>query len=83
VLRYTSITVDFDDSFGERMRGFLREIVPDAACDNPECIFAGEFFAIGSVDVQVWCTVGIAFKNDRRHVDDWTFSQFLFELIVF
>ena len=33
-------TVDLDDSFGEGLRGFLRQVVPDAARDDPVCVFA-------------------------------------------
>src|SRR5215203_2662049 len=29
------VTVDFDDSFGEGLRGFLRQVVPNAALDDP------------------------------------------------
>ena len=43
------MAVDFDDCIGEGLRGFLRQIVPDAAFDNPKCIFAREFLAIGGV----------------------------------
>ena len=36
------IPIDFDDSFGEGFRSFLRQIVPDAAGDGPVHIFARE-----------------------------------------
>jgi hypothetical protein len=41
-----SITVDVDDSFGKGMRRFLRQIVADAALDEPLGIFAGELCRI-------------------------------------
>ena len=78
-----SKAVDFDDSFGEGLWGFLRQVVPDAAGDNPEFIFAREFFAIAGVVVRVWCAVGITFKGDRRYGDDWTCKELLFVLVVF
>ena len=42
-----SIEVHVDHGLGEGLRGFLRQIVPDAALDDPVRIFAGELLAIG------------------------------------
>jgi hypothetical protein len=48
-----SITVDFYDSVPKLLRGFLRQIVPDAALDDPVRIFAREFLGVGT-GVRVW-----------------------------
>ena len=57
--------------------------MPDAAGDDPEGIFAREFFAVGSVVVGVWRAVGVTFENDCGHCDHWACSELLFILIVF
>ena len=77
-----SITIDFDDRFGKGLRGFLRQIVPDAALDDPVRIFAGEFLGIGA-GVRVWCAIGITFKGDGGHGDDRTFGKPLFQIVIF
>jgi hypothetical protein len=40
-------SIDVNHGLGKGLRSFLRQIVPDAAGDDPVCIFAGEFLAIG------------------------------------
>ena len=47
VLRWELEAVYVDDSLGEGLRGFLREVVSDAAGDEPVVILAGELVAIG------------------------------------
>jgi len=42
-----SITIDFYDSLGKFLRSFLRQIVPDAALDDPVRLFFREFLGIG------------------------------------
>jgi hypothetical protein len=69
-----SITVDFYDSLGKGLRGFLRQIVTDAAVDDPVYIFAGEFVGIGTA-IRVWCIIGITFKGNGGHGDDRTFGK--------
>jgi hypothetical protein len=49
----------FDNSFGKGLRGFLRQIVPDAALDDAVRIFACEFLGVGTGG----CTIGVAFKG--------------------
>ena len=44
-----SITIDFYDSLGKALRGFLRQIVTDAVLDDPVQVFAREFLGIGLV----------------------------------
>ncbi len=74
--------VDVDDSLGEGLWGFLREVVSDAAFDDAECIFAGEFFAIAAVVVCVWCAVSIALKHDCGHRDNRTLKEPLFKVVI-
>ena len=44
--RGESITVYVDDSLGKSLRGFLREIVSDAARNSPVLVLAGELLRI-------------------------------------
>ena len=74
------IGVDVGDGLGEGLRGFLRQIVPDATVDDPVRIFAREFLGIGA-RVRVWCAVGVTFEGDCRHGDDWTCGQLLFQIV--
>jgi hypothetical protein len=60
--------VGVDDGLGEGLRSFLREVVADAAFDDPEGIFAGEFFAIAGVVLCVW----------RRSESGWKLRSELF-----
>ena len=62
------VPVDIDDSLGKGLRRFLRQIVPDAARDDPVRISAREFPGIGT-GVRVWCPIGIAFQRNRGHGD--------------
>src|SRR5216684_2296506 len=78
----TSNFGDVDDSFGEGLRSFLRQIVPDAALDEPVRIIAGEFPGIGA-GVRMRGTIGIAFKRNGGHADNRSFSERLFEIVVF
>src|SRR5215471_9045448 len=39
---------DVDDGLRKSLRGFLRQVVPDAARDQPVHILAGEFVCIGA-----------------------------------
>src|ERR671920_1208845 len=66
-----SITVDFDDGFGKGLRGFLRQVVPNAPLDDLVLISARECLGIGT-GVRVMCTIGIAFEGDGGHGDGWT-----------
>src|SRR5215217_6162417 len=75
------VTVDFDDSFGKGLRGFLRQIVANAALDDPVRIFAREFLGIGP-GVRVGCTIGITFKGYGGHGDDRTFGKPLFQIVI-
>jgi hypothetical protein len=43
------------------LRSFLRQIVPNAALDDPVSVFAREFIGIGT-GIRVRCTVVVTFK---------------------
>jgi hypothetical protein len=47
----------------EGLRGFLRQIVPNPARDDPVRIFAREFLCIGTA-VRMRRTIGITFKGN-------------------
>src|ERR671921_1915926 len=76
------VTVDSHDSFGKGLRGFLRQIVPNTARDDPVPIFAREFLGIGP-GVRVGCSIGITFKGNGGHGDDRTFGKPLFQIVIF
>jgi hypothetical protein len=81
ILKLQSFTVvpvssDFgnvDDRFRKGLRRFLRQIVPDAALDEPVRIFAGEFAAI-SAGIRMRRAVGVTFHGDGGHGDSWGFG---------
>ena len=68
--------MDVDDSFGKGARSFLRQIVLDAALDDPVRISAREFLGIG-IAVRVWRTICITFKGNGGHGDDRHWSSAL------
>src|SRR4051812_901649 len=47
---------DVDDRFGKGVRGFLRQIVSNAARDGPVLISAREFFHVGT-GLRMWCAI--------------------------
>src|SRR5215207_5077348 len=67
--RRPSIAVDFDDGFGKGPRGFLGQIVPDAAFDEPVRVLAREFLGVGC-GVRMRGAICITFKGDCGHLDD-------------
>src|SRR4051794_3767326 len=73
---------DIDDSFGKSFRGFLGQIVPDAALDDPVRIFARELLGVGA-GVRVWRTIGIALQGDGRHGDDRALGKPFFQIVIF
>ena len=81
-VRRRSETVDVDDRLGESLRGFLRQVVTDAAADDPVRILARKLLAVG-VGVRVWRTIGITFKRDGGYGDDRAFGKPTFQVIVF
>ena len=60
----------------------MRQIVPDAALDNPVRICAREFLGIRT-GVRVRRPIGIPFKGDGGHGDDQTLGKPLFQFVVF
>src|SRR5215213_1438964 len=76
-----SETVGINDSFGKGAGGFLRQIVPNTACDRPVCIFSGELLSIGT-RVRVRRAIGIAFKRDGRHRDDRSLRKPPLQIVV-
>jgi hypothetical protein len=76
-----SIAVDFDDSFGKRLRRFLMQIV-SGVVDDPVAAFAGEFLRVGGSIRGRNHAVGITIEGDGRHRDDRTCGQLLFQIVV-
>src|SRR5438105_13392571 len=77
--RLRSRSVDVDHGLRKGLRGFLRQIVPDAAGDGPVRIFARKFPGIGT-GVQMRRTVGITFEGDGGHGDDRALGKPLVEI---
>src|SRR5215831_18095805 len=44
-------------------------------------VFAREFFGVGT-GVQVWRAIGVTFKGDGGHGDDWAFGKLLFKVVI-
>ena len=81
VARTRSIPIHVKDRLGKGLRRFLRQIVPDAALNDPVRILAREFLGIGTA-VRVWCTMSITFKSHGGHSNDRTFRQPLFGIVI-
>jgi len=73
---------DVDNSFSKGLRGFLRQIVPDAARDSAVRVLAREFRLV-STRVRVGRTVRVTFESDSGHRYDRTLCEPLLELVVF
>src|SRR5438552_1832706 len=76
-----SEAVDVDDRLCERLRRFLRQIVPDAARHGPMRILAREFLGIGAA-VRMWRTICIAFEGNGGHAYERALGQPLFQIVV-
>src|SRR5690348_13346693 len=72
---------DVDDGLGEVLRGFLRQVVPDAARDGPVLVLARELVPVGG-GLGVGCAVGVPFEGDRRDGDDRAGGEPPFEIVV-
>src|SRR6187402_1558862 len=74
--------VGVDDGLSKGLRCLLRQIVADATGDQAIVVPARELLGIGA---WVWMrrAIGVAFHRDRRHVDDRSRPNLLFELLVF
>jgi len=73
---------DVDDRLSKGLWGFLRQVVPHAAGDEPVLIFSREFAAI-SRGFRMGRAVGVAFHSDRGYCDDGPLGEFLFQIVVF
>ena len=59
----------------------MRQIVPDAALDDPVHIFAREFPSIGA-GLRVRCPIGITLQRNRGNGNVRGLGQPLFQIIV-
>ena len=71
---------DVDDRLGKGLWGFLRQVVPHAARDEPMLIFTREFAAI-SRGFRMGRAIGVAFEGDGGRGDDRTFGEPLFQRV--
>src|SRR5215472_19337065 len=71
-----------DDGLGERLRGYLWQVVPDAAGDEAVLVLAGEFLGVGA-GVRMRGAVGVAFHRDGGDRDDRAGGESLFQFVVF
>jgi len=76
-----SVPIDVDHGLRKRLWRFLRQIVANAARDDPVCILAGEFLAIGCGVGWVWSTIRIAFEGNSGHGDGREHRELLFEIV--
>ena len=67
-LPFRSKTVDIDNGLCEGLRSFLRQIVANAARDEPGIILAGELIAIRCGGC-VRCAVCVSVESDRGQSD--------------
>src|SRR5580693_9134032 len=77
-----SVTIDVNHGLGKRLRSLLRQVVADAAGDEPVVILAGELVTIGCAR-RMDCSVGVALHGDGWHGDDRKRGQPLFEVVIF
>src|SRR5262249_20841967 len=73
---------DVDDSLSKSLRGFLRQIMPDAAGDIAVRILAGEFRRVGA-GVRMRRAVGVTFQRNRRCGDNRAGGKALFQIVEF
>ena len=78
-LRYSPLNTprNIDHRLREGLRGFLRQVVADAAGDGPVRIFPREHFGIGA-GFRMRRAVGVAFHGDGGHGDDRRMRQAAF-----
>ena len=78
---YGSKGVHVDYGGGERLRGFLRQVVPDSAGQVAVNVFAGKLRGIGRRS-RVRRAVGIPLERDGRHADDRTARKPILEAVI-
>jgi len=72
---------NLDHCLRECLWSFLGQIVPNAALDDPMCIFARELLGVGT-GVRVWRPVSVTFKGDGRYPNDGEFRKALVQIVV-
>jgi len=70
-----------DHRLSKRLRGFLRQIMPNAAWGDSMLIGVRELVAIGAAD-GVWRAIGVTFQRNGRRSDDRGGGKPLFQLGV-
>src|SRR4051812_2309796 len=73
---------DIEHCLGEGLRRFLRQVVSDAARDQPMLVSARELLGVDA-GVRVRGAVRIAFHRDRRNRDRWKGGERLFKVVEF
>src|SRR5215831_19236463 len=79
--RFGSKRVNVDNRLRKRLGRLLRQIVSNAALDEPEFVFAREFFGVRAW-LRMWRAIGVTFHRDRRHTDNGTLCQPRLKLVI-
>jgi hypothetical protein len=75
-----SKAIDIDNRFSEGLWRFLRQVVPDAPFQDSVRVLLENFLAYNTGS---GCgAIGIAFKRDGGHRDDWSRRKLSFKLVV-
>ena len=80
--RFVSKVIGVEHGLCERLRGFLRQIVADAASNQTKLILASELLGV-CLRLRVRRAVGVALQGDGRHRDLREQGQSFFQGIVF
>src|SRR5262249_49473640 len=70
-----------NNSLGKGSWSLLRQIVSDAALDDPVRILVRKFRRVGA-RVGMRSSVGVTFQRNRRHGDDRAYGESLFQIVV-
>src|SRR5215212_6672825 len=73
---------DVDNGLGKSLRSFLRQVVSNAALDQPMRIPAREFLGVGT-GLRMGSTVGVTFHGDGRYGDHRTCGQPFLQFVIF
>src|SRR2546430_10854416 len=79
---HRSVSVGVDDGLGEGTGGFLGQVVPDAAFDQPVLVPAGELAGVGA-GVGVRGAVGVALEGDGRDGDGRGGGEAPLQVVIF
>ena len=77
-----SISINVNHGLRKGLRRLLRQIVANAAGDDPVCILAGEFLTICCWVRSVRRPICIAFESNSGHGDGRKLSELLFEFVI-